>query len=213
MAKVNAPLLSFGASGTIGDTQTYATWRGVPYARRRVIPANPRSSEQTLTRNTFTWLNGLWKLMSGDAQAPWLAFAAGKPLTGRNAMISKNNGVLRTETDINMFTASPGAKGGLAPAAATGTGGSGTVTIAVTAPDLPTGWTITKAVGMVIPAQNPQSGTMFNSQTGNDNSAPYSIAITGLAAGDYYWAGWIEYLKPDGSTAYGPDIHGTATAT
>ena len=46
MARVQAPLLSLSASGTIGKAITYSTWKGRPYVRSRVIPANPRSGLQ-----------------------------------------------------------------------------------------------------------------------------------------------------------------------
>lgn len=51
MAKLTAPLLSMSASGTIGDLITYAAWKGINYARQRVVPANPQSSGQTSQRN------------------------------------------------------------------------------------------------------------------------------------------------------------------
>ena len=51
MAKVTAPLFSLEASGTIGKTVTYSRWHGRAYARRRVIPLNPQSTEQVEVRN------------------------------------------------------------------------------------------------------------------------------------------------------------------
>src|ERR1044072_2369623 len=43
MAKVNGPLFSMSASGTVGDNITFDK-RG--FVRQRVIPANPQTSEQ-----------------------------------------------------------------------------------------------------------------------------------------------------------------------
>lgn len=213
MAKVTAPLLSFGASGTIAKTQTFGKWRGVPYARQHVVPANPKSAGQTQTRNSFTWLMGLWKLMPPEWQAPWVAFAQGKPLTGRNALGSQNIATLRTAATLADLVASPGAKGGSAPSAAVATPGAGNLSVAVTEPALPTGWTITECVGVCIKDQNPQTASDFNSTAVTDNATPFVIDFTGLAAGTYYWAVWFKYLKPDGTTAYGPDLHGTAIVT
>ena len=51
MARVQAPLLSLSASGTIGDAITFSTWKGRPYVRTRVIPANPRSGLQVGMRS------------------------------------------------------------------------------------------------------------------------------------------------------------------
>lgn len=50
MAKLSAPLLSLSASGTIGDLITYGKWKGINYARQRVIPANPNSAGQQSQR-------------------------------------------------------------------------------------------------------------------------------------------------------------------
>lgn len=46
MAKLKAPLLSFGASGQIAKTVVYFPWKGLNVARKHVIPANPNSSGQ-----------------------------------------------------------------------------------------------------------------------------------------------------------------------
>lgn len=213
MAKVNAPLLSFGASGTIGGTQVYSTWRGVAYARQHVVPANPKTVEQTKTRTSFAWLSGLWKLAAPKAQEPWNAYAAGRAFTGRNALISANNGALRAATDITGLIMSPGARGGLALPTATAAGGAGTVTITPIAPSLPTGWAIVEAVGLLINAQNPQEAVQWNTQTISNAVTPYHIAFTGLAAGDYEWGVWFKYTKPDGTYAYSPSFTGTSTAT
>lgn len=211
MAKVTAPLLSFGASGTIGDTQVYSTWRGVAYARRHVIPANPQSPGQTLTRLSFAWLVGLWKLLDPKAQEPWNAFAAGRPFTGRNAIVSKNNGALRSATDITGLVMSPGARGGLAVAAASAANVAGIVTVTMTAPALPTGWAIVEAVALLIPAQNPQEDTMWNSKIATDAATPFAPAFTTSADGNYVWGCWFKFTKPDGTLAYSPSYTGVIT--
>lgn len=213
MAKVTAPLLSFGASGTIAGIQTYSRWRGIPYARQRVIPANPNSPDQQLTRNSFKWLNGFWKLMSADGQAPWQAFAAGQPLTGRNALISKNNSALREAANNEALIMSPGALGGLPVPAATATGSAGTVTFAMTAPQLPIGWTIVGGTGMVVKQQDPQSDANYQSWTNVDNATPFAPVITALAAGTYVWGVWFKFLKPNGTFAYSPSTTGTVVVT
>jgi len=54
MAKLTAPLLSLTASGTIAKSVTYGTWKGIKYARQRVIPANPNSAGQQTQRGYLT---------------------------------------------------------------------------------------------------------------------------------------------------------------
>lgn len=46
MAKVIAPLMSFGASGKLANTLVFFPWKGIKAVRSYVIPANPRSPAQ-----------------------------------------------------------------------------------------------------------------------------------------------------------------------
>src|SRR5690606_27546113 len=87
MGKTTAPLLSFDASGTLAKTVVYSRWRGISYARRHVIPANPRTIPQQFNRLAFATLREMWKVAPPAAQAPWDAFATGRPFTGMNAFI------------------------------------------------------------------------------------------------------------------------------
>ena len=207
MAKVNAPLLSFSASGTIAGTQTYSRWKGRPYVRQRVTPANPNTAGQQLTRNTFTWINNVWKNASALLTAPWDLYATGQVLTGRNAFVGQNTRALRSQTDLIDMIASPGAKGGIIPSAMVATGGALQISVALTAPSLPAGWSIVQAVAIAIKDQDPQTETFYTMASGFDATDPYAVVLTGLeAATDYFVGGWFEYLKPDGSTAYSASL-------
>lgn len=50
MAKLKGPLMSFGASGSIGKTLVYFPWKGVNAVRTYVVPANPQTDPQTKQR-------------------------------------------------------------------------------------------------------------------------------------------------------------------
>lgn len=213
MAKTRAPLLSFGASGQIGKTQVYASWRGVPYARQLVKPANPNTAGQQQTRKAFAFLNDVWKLAAADALAPWNANAAGRAYTGRNKFLSVNTSGLRTATDLSGLVGSPGANGGLAPAAVTATGGSGTIAVSMTEPGLPTDWTIANAVAWALVNGDAQAGASATSYVATDASTPFAPAFTDLPAGEYVVMAWFVFTKPDGSTAYGPSMTTTATVS
>jgi hypothetical protein len=213
MAKTRAPLLSFGASGQIGKTQVYASWRGVPYARQLVTPANPNTAGQKSTRTAFSFLNAVWKLASADALAPWDANAAGRPYTGRNKFISVNNSGLRTAANLQGLIGSPGAAGGLAAAAVTATGGAGTIAVTLTAPGLPTDWTITQAIAWAMVDGDAQTDASPSSWTQTDDSTPWAPAFADLTAGDYIVMAWFKYTKADGSIAYGPSTTVTATVS
>src|SRR5215467_10281648 len=51
MARTTSPLLSLGASGSIGKSIVFGTWKGLSYARQYVVPQNPKTTAQTATRN------------------------------------------------------------------------------------------------------------------------------------------------------------------
>lgn len=207
MSKVNAPLLSFNASGAIAKTQVYASWKGRPYVRRYVIPANPDTTEQQSTRNVFAWLQNVWKFAPAQITEAFDAYASGQVMTGPNALIKTNLSALRGDTDLSAFLFSPGAKSG-PPAAAIGlTPGSGSMAVAITAPTLPTGWTIDRGIAAGIRDQDPHSGILYTITAGEDATSTYSVSLTGLTSGELYRFGaWFKYVKPDGTYAYGPSI-------
>lgn len=213
MAKTVAPLLSFAGSGQVAKTQVYATWRGVPYVRRYVVPGNPNTTGQQSTRGTFAFFSNVWKNAPALLQDPWTLFATGQPFYNRNAFIGQNTKAVRGETDLTAMIGSPGAKGGLAPLSIAATAASGELTIEFTNPTPPTGWTITAAVAAVILNEDPLTPTSFLSKAGSDSETFDSVAITGLSTAEYQVMGWLKWMKPDGSTAYGPSISTTGTPT
>jgi len=215
VAKVTAPLLSFGASGAIAQTQVYAKWKGRAYVRRHVIPSNPQTAEQTLTRNSFTWLSNVYKVAPSLVTDVWVAYAKGLVMTDRNAWMKKNLADVRGESDLTIFTMSPGALGGLPPTAQVVTPGNDQLSIAITAPSvLPTGWTVTSAISAVIRDQDPQTGILYNISALEDTSAAYVNLFTGLAnAALYQCFSWLKWLRPDGLVAYSPALQTTGLTT
>lgn len=214
MSKTTAPLLSFDARGSIAKSIVYSTWKGVKYARQHVIPANPRTSAQTETRTAFTWVHDAYKYFPADVTAPWIQYAKGMPFTGPNAFSSANIGPLRGATDLaNIIFTKP--TGGAPPTQAmTVTPGSGTLTIALTAPTLPAGWTVVKAVAIAMKDiyPSPEADARIN-YVGSDATSPYSIVLTGLATTQHRVGGFFFLTKPDGSPAYSGSINGTGTPT
>lgn len=214
MAKTTAPLLSFGANGQIAKTAVYATWKGRPYVRRHVIPANPRSTAQTETRNVFTNMNAVFKQIGPIFRAPWTEFAKGQVLLDRNAFVGKNTAALRNDTDLADMVFSPGAKGGLPPDSVSATGGVGTITVTINAPTVPSGWTLDAVQAAAIKDQDPSAMTDFSSFEGEDTTDPKdTVSLSGLSPGTYRVGGWTKWTKPDGSKAYGPGLNTTAVVT
>jgi len=213
MAKTTAPLLSFGASGQIAQTQVYSKWKGRAYVRRYTVPANPNTSEQQLTRSVFSWLQAVYKFATPDLTDAWEAYAKGLVMTARNAFTKLNLSQLRTATDLSDMLFSPGALGGLPGTGITVAGSSGHVAVTLTAPtSVPTGWTITSAILGVIPDQDPNSGALYQATTFEDSSSPYTNSFA-VSAGDYIGFGFFKWMRPDGRTAYSVSLSDGATAT
>lgn len=213
MAKTTAPLLSFGASGQIAKTQVYGSWKGVPYARRHVIPANPQTVSQTRTRNCFKFLNNVYKLMSAGATAVWVASAKGRPVTDRNAFQQSNLSAVRgtdsvPATDLSGMKFSPGVNGGIpAVSLVTSDAGSHTITATLTAPSLPTGWTIVQAEAIAISQHQADTATDFATVFNFDATSPYAVSLAMGAAGTYAVFGWFKFMKADGSFAWGQSLY------
>jgi hypothetical protein len=217
MAKTTAPILSFGAGGQLARTQVYASWKGIPYARRYVIPSNPRTTRQMVTRNIFRLLQSLWLVMPQTGKDPYIAFVTGKPLTPNNKFTSSNVKGVDTSappTDLSFFIGSPGARGGLPPLAAVVTPGSGQLSVAISAPALPPDWTINMAAGVCIEDQDPQMEWAGTVQAQTDSSSPYTLVFTGLTATQLYWvSAWLVWNRPDGSLAYSTSLTVSGTPT
>ncbi len=214
MAKVTAPLLSFGASGAIAKTQVYATWRGVSYVRRHVIPGNPQSVDQTLTRDIFGNYNLRWKQGGPLMRACWDRFAVGQQFVGRNSYMGKNLKATRGEVNMALYIGSPGAKGGLAPASLIlASVASLGIEATITAPAAPTNWTLTSGIATCLKDQTPQATVTDVVQEGEQVALPGDVDFTGLDAVDYYVQAWLKWEKPDGSIAYGASISATILVT
>jgi len=211
MAKPTAPLLSFGASGTIAKTAVYSKWRGVPYVRRHVIPSNPNTTSQQSTRTVFRTTTEMWKVAGSLSVAPWNAFATGRPFLGRNAFIGQNVAQLRGETDMNLFIGSPGAGGGLPPTSIALTPGSGDITVDFTNPTAPTGWSLVSAIAVAFPDQDPSLTFIGPITEGEDATTMNQVVLSGLDTVSHQVAAWLEWTKPDGTTAYSASLLDQAT--
>lgn len=212
MAKPTAPLLSFGASGSLANSLVYSKWKGRPYVRRYVIPGNPQTTGQTLTRDIFRNLNAIWKVAGALLVAPWDRFAQGQVLEGRNAFVGQNITTLRGDSDLADIILSPGAKGGLPQATTVFTPAAGQVTVDFTTPTPPTGWTLQAAVAAAVKDGAPESITDYV-DVEDEDVAGLQVVLTGLDAVDYAVGAWLRWEKPDGSIAYGPSTVSIETIT
>lgn len=214
MAKVKGPLLSLGASGQVGKSIVFGDWRGVKYAREHVVPANPRTTAQTLTRNVFEYADDQFKRMLTLAQAPWKQSAVGKGFTARNKFIGTFVKELRVKADMADYVPSPGINGGLpllSFAAVTG-GGAGEIDCTAEIPPEPVGWTHDAVVYTAFLDRAPDAPmTDFMTEAESLAAAwapgppPESTeTLTGLDTGqDYAVSAFLRSTRADGVIAYG----------
>jgi hypothetical protein len=207
-------LLSLSAQGSIAKSVVFADWRGVKYAREHIVPANPQTTAQTLTRNTFSVGDDQFKRMLTLAQSPWTASAVGKPFTARNRFIQEYVRNLRGDLDMTAYVGSPGVNGGLpllSFAAAAG-GASGEIDVTATIPPEPVGWTHEAVIYTAFLDRAPDTQmTDFMEELESLAAAwaagppPVSTdTFTGLVAGaDYAVTAFLRSLRADGVVAYG----------
>lgn len=224
MAKVRGPLLSLTAQGQIGQSQVYGTWRGVPYARRYVIPGNPNTTAQQTTRSTFSAADDQFKRMLTLAQAPWHAQARGRSYTGRNAFIRDYVRQLRGQPDFAQYIGSPGAQGGLPLLALTAVGGAlaGEIDITADVPPTPVGWTHDAVIITAFPDRDPSALMSVFAQETEVLEAAWTVGpppqasytFSGLQTGvTYVISAWLRSTRADGTTAYGVSTTSLTAAT
>lgn len=90
MVRLTGPVFSLDASGSIANTITYSKWKGINYARQRVVPYNPKSAYQTGIRDTIT--KGVFYWQGTDyvptaQQTWWNTYAEGTGMSGFNRFL------------------------------------------------------------------------------------------------------------------------------
>lgn len=90
MVKLKAPMMSLGASGSIGGAVVYSSAKGRAYARQLVIPSNPKSGPQVGMRAMLKFLSQQWASLSGVQQADWDTLAKATNISPFNAFVSYN---------------------------------------------------------------------------------------------------------------------------
>lgn len=215
MALVSSPLLSMGASGQIGKSLVFGSWKGRKTVRSYTIPGNPKSAGQVETRTTFQWVHDAYKQLGIDAQKAWTLKAAQMKITGPNAFMSINLPLLKTSTDAHEIQFICEVNGGVAAAAPALTPGTAQIAATLTAPALPTGWSITKAVFCALKETDPHGeDETMGLLTMTKTSTPWTVTFTGLTTGSVYIVGgsfW--FARSPTVDAFGVSSNATATPT
>jgi len=196
MARLTAPLLSLSASGTIAKTLTFANWKGIPYVRTRVIPANPKSDAQKEVRGIFSTLNLMWKRMPSIAREPFIAAVRGLPLTPRNKHIQANVATLIDETTLDNLVMS--IAGGSAVIPDTVDESVATplhIIVTAVAPTTPSGYTLTAIQVAAVLTGDPSPALDTITYADEDLETPYSIDLTVPAAGTYQVGTWTKWER------------------
>lgn len=211
MAKLTGPLFSLRASQSLGNTLTFASWRGIQYVRTLVIPENPNTADQQEVRGVFATLVEIWKRMPALGREPWELDAAGKPYTDRNRIIGINVPLLQGSAVLTPFQFTPGTGGALPPlTAVSADGGAQVLNITLTQPAVPAGWTQISSTGLAILQGDPSPVLIRTPVAAEDAAAPFTlIAISVGAAGTYVWGSWNVFTHPDGTTRASPALSGT----
>lgn len=92
MSRVKGAFASLEVKGSIGDTFTFCTWKGIQIVKKKPFPSNPQTTDQTSNRNQHKSAVEGWhdtKLDKFDKQAWDLRALLGKkPMSGFNSYIS-----------------------------------------------------------------------------------------------------------------------------
>jgi len=117
-AKLDGPLMSMGASGSIGGILTFGSNKGRNFVRQLVIPANPNTPAQQGVRSMMKFVGQEWAQLTAPNQATWEARAAQTNISPFNAFSSKamdnwSNGLAAQREDPAETAAAGAATAGL----------------------------------------------------------------------------------------------------
>lgn len=90
MVKLKGPIVSLGASGTIGDVVTASSWKGRSYLKAKSIPKQPDSGLQISARLLMGFLSARWLELSAADQDSWIDFPTKENLPPYNHYLSTN---------------------------------------------------------------------------------------------------------------------------
>lgn len=103
MAKLIAPLMSFGARGQLGGALVFSNWKGIATARKLVIPANPDTAAQQAQRAFMRTVVGDWRspTLTADVRMAWnrLATVRSTAVSGFNVFSSNVLKLIQEDPD------------------------------------------------------------------------------------------------------------------
>jgi hypothetical protein len=195
-----SPLLS-DARGKVGDV-VFSGWKGTPYVRRRVIPANPNSAAQQAIRAAMTLCVASWQSLTANEQNSWLTYAAARSISSFNGFVKANVSQERTD-DWRILN----------PANATiDSIETFTVSSGLTDGNLSCYWTLGDAISTAsiqFRVRVRASGAVETADGSPLTASVLSATLSGLTTTSDYM---VYGLTFGGSTEYGPSVYGNAVA-
>jgi len=89
MARISFSPLVVAASGSVADT-VFAKWKGRPYIRSRVIPANPNTDKQQYQRDCMAAVVAHYAALTDALKTAWRTYGTAYSISGANAFSKKN---------------------------------------------------------------------------------------------------------------------------
>lgn len=90
MVKLTGQLISYDASGSIGKTLTYSSWKGRPYAKQYTVPSDPNTALQIGIRQAMGFLSTQWASLSASDGQTWKGPAGDRQITLLDAFNATN---------------------------------------------------------------------------------------------------------------------------
>lgn len=208
MAKVQLPLLGVSASGTIGDSITFGNWKGINYARQRVIPANPRTQAQVAQRETMTYVVSLYKRVPAVVAQAFELSARNTGMSGYNLFVKRNLVSLRGQQTNRGVVFSPGQSGGVALEDVSAQYANGSITATATPAAAIPGVTISRVWFLALPEEAPVGETQVSVLSASDDTSPYGATFS-VAAGSGWWvvSAFTQATTQGGATVFGVSLN------
>jgi len=90
MVKLKGPMMSAAASGPLGQSTSFSSWKGRAYAKKKTIPGDPGSPAQIGYRVMVAFLSTEWKKLSSADHATWVPRALETNVPPYSAFIAHN---------------------------------------------------------------------------------------------------------------------------
>ena len=87
MVRLSGPCMSIAASGSLGKSIVFSSWKGRAYARQLVTPSNPQTAGQMSVRAMLKFLTINWAALTAGNKATWLLVAADSSISPFNAYV------------------------------------------------------------------------------------------------------------------------------